>query len=263
MVAAKRSSGAIMMCVIFALILRELQTRFGARRMGAFWMVFEPMAHVLMMVSLVSLVRDIHAPAMDYPVFLLSGVVPFFLMRNIVLKLMEAVSANQALFAYPNIKPFDTFVARAVVELALFSCVYLITLAAMGIWLDYEIAVHRPLRWMASLAVGVALSFALGMICCMAVHVMPNLKTFIKLSFMLLYLISGVVFPVWAVPAHFLPWLTWNPFVHVIDSLRASVFQHYPEVTGIGLGYAAAVSLLALWTALMLYRIQRRGLLAL
>src|SRR5690554_1448043 len=119
---AKRSPAVIMKCVIFALILRELKTRFGARRMGAFWMVFEPMAHVLLMVSLFALVRDIHAPTMDYPVFLLSGIVPFFLMRNIVLKLMDAVSANQSLFAYPNIKPFDTFVARAAVELSLSSC---------------------------------------------------------------------------------------------------------------------------------------------
>jgi len=97
----------------------------------------------------------------------------------------------------------------------------------------------------------------------MAVPVMPTLRTFIRLSFMCLYLSSGVVFPLWTLPAHFLPWLAWNPFVHVIDSLRASVFQHYPEVSGIGLGYAAVIALLTLWTGLMLYRVQRRGLLAL
>ncbi|TGV05381.1 sugar ABC transporter permease, partial [Alcaligenaceae bacterium 429] len=120
----KRSAFAITKAVIFALVLREMQTRFGSRRMGAFWLMFEPIASIAVMMVIFTVIRARQVPGMDFPIFLLTGIVPFMLMRNIALKLMDSVEANRALFAYRNITIFDTYIARVMVECAIMSCVY-------------------------------------------------------------------------------------------------------------------------------------------
>lgn len=251
-----------MRSVIFALVLREMQTRFGSRRMGAFWILFEPIAHITVMVFIFTVIRGRQVPGMDFPVFFLAGMVPFFLMRNTALKLMEAVNANKALFAYPAIKPFDTFVARIIVEFSLSACVYVIILLSMGIWFGYEISIHHPLQWFSSLATGVILSFGLGLILCVLVEAMPNSRSFIRLLFMPLYLMSGVLFPVWMMPQQYMPYLLWNPFLHIVDNLRYSIFEFYPRVEGINFEYPNIFAVVCLFIGLALYRLRRRELLS-
>lgn len=258
----KRSSIAITFAVVFALVLREMQTRFGARRMGAFWMLFEPIAHIAFMMFVVTVIRGRHVPGMEYPVYLLTGIVPFFLMRNIALKMMEAVNANKSLFVYPNIKPFDTFIARTIVEFALSACVYVLLLIIMGTWFDFDVTTHKPLQWLAALFTGIAFSFGLGLILCVVGEALPNSKTFMRLAFMLLYVLSGVILPLWRLPPQILPWLLWNPYAHIIDNLRSSFFEHYPQTHGINFHYPIAASLVVLFLGMALYRLRQRELLA-
>ncbi len=262
MATLKRTPLRIMRSVVFALVLREMRTRFGSRRMGAFWMLFEPVMHILFMVFMFSVIRNRHVPGMDYPIYFLTGMVPFFLMRNISLKMMDAVEANKALFAYPNIKPFDTFVARTIVEFSLWTCVYVLILLSMGMWLGYSISIAYPLQWFGALAVGIAYSFGVGLVLCVVVEAMPNSKSFIRLIFMPLYFISGVIFPVWMIPTQYLPWLLWNPYLHMIDNIRSAVFPSFPVTSGISHEYPIAITSVTLFLGLALYRLRRRELLA-
>lgn len=261
MTGQRRSSWQITQAVIFALVLREMQTRFGSRRMGAFWVLFEPIAHITVMMLVFSVIRARALPGMDFPVWLLAGMVPFFLMRNIALKLMDSVEANRALFAYPNIKIFDTYIARVLVECAISACVYLILLFVLGFWFGYDVGIAYPLRWFASLAVGILFALGLGILLSIIVQVMPNAKSFIRLLFMPLYLISGVVFPLWMIPNKYLPWVLWNPFAHIIDNIRSSIFVMYPEIPGVSFSYPISLSIIFLFIALGLYRIRKEALL--
>lgn len=258
----RRSPLAITQAVVFALLLREMQTRFGSRRMGAFWILFEPIANIAIMMLIFTFIRLRTIPGIDFPVWLLAGMVPFFMMRNIALKIMDAVEANRALFAYPNIKIFDTYVARAIVECAISACVYAILLFVLGFWFDYDISIAYPLRWMASLALGVLFAFGLGILFSVIVQAMPNAKSFIRLLFMPLYLMSGVIFPLWIIPTHLLPWVLWNPFAHIIDSIRSSVFVMYPKVPGVNFEYPIIATIVILFFSLALYRIRREHLLS-
>lgn len=257
----KRSALTITKNVIFALLLREMHTRFGSRRMGAFWLLFEPIAHIAFMMFMFTVIRLRSVPGMDFPVFLLTGMVPFFLMRNIALSFMESITANRALFAYPNIKIFDTFLARLVVELMVSATVYAILIFILGFWFSYDVSVAYPLEWIAALANGVLFAFGLGVLFSIIVQVMPNAKTFIRLLFMPLYFISGVIFPIWNLPQQFLPWLLWNPFLHIIDNIRSSIFVMYPETLGVSYSYPISVTVVILFVSLGMYRIRKDYLL--
>ena len=55
-------------------------------------------------------------PGLEFPVFLVTGMIPFLLFQNLSNRLMDAVEANRGLFAYRQVKPLDTLVSRAMVE---------------------------------------------------------------------------------------------------------------------------------------------------
>lgn len=252
-----RDSFAIVRAVQFALILREMRSKVGAKRFGLFWLLAEPMVHIAIMMTIFSLRRLGEVSSFDYPVFLMAGMVPFFLMRNISLKGMEAVSANKALFAYKQIKPFDTILARTIVEVILYSCVYVILSFVLGFWFGYDVAIHQPLQWLSALCVGLLMSFALALLYCMLVDIVPEVKIFIRMMYLPIYLLSGVLFPIWILPNYIMDWLLWNPYLHLVDKMRLSMFEHYPEHYGVNLDYPLKLTLFLLLVSLALYRVRR------
>ncbi len=227
-----------------------------------FWFFFEPIGHVLVVMSVYSLLRGRQVPGLEFPVYLISGIVPFLMFKNIMLKGMEAVNANKALFAYKQIKPYDTIVARTIVEFSLMGCVYLLVMTALGFWGGFDVSVVDPLRWLAVLAVGVAFSFGMALILCVIVDAIPELRIIIRLLFMPLYFISGVILPVWLVPGEILQYFLWNPLLHIIDELRQSMFPHYHAAVGINLTYPVAIALVVLFIGMALYRARRTQLVA-
>jgi len=259
----KRSSLRIMKSVIFALVLREVRGRFGAKRMGAFWFVFEPLAHVLLLTAIMTIVRQRTIPGMDAPVFLVAGIVPFLLFRNIALRGMEAVNANQGLFAYRQIKPFDCMLARAIVEFFLMACVYVVLIFGLGFWCGYGIGIDRPLEWFGLIGLGLLLGGSMGLIFAAIVDVLPEIRTFIRLLFLPLYLLSGVIVPPWRLPEQMLSWLTWNPLLHLVDLIRAAVFPHYPHTPQISLSYVIECVLVAWFISMAIYRGRHRRMVAL
>jgi len=251
-----------MKAVIFALILREMLGRFGARRFGGFWVFFEPAAQIALMMMLFSFRNVTVRSGIEFPLFLISGMVPFFLMRNIVLQSMSAVDANRALFAYRQITPFDTLLARAIVQITISAVVFAIFLFALGFFFGYKITMIYPIRWLFVLSVGLLFSFALGLLFCMLTEVLPELRTFLRLLFFPVYLLSGVLYPIWVLPQSVMEWLLWNPYLHIIDELRYAMFPNYPEHFGVNLIYPVKAAALLMLIALGLYRIRRLKLVA-
>jgi len=259
----KRGSLHIQKAVVFALVLREVRGRFSENRLGAFWFVFEPVCYVATLIAIHAGIRAQKIfPGIDPSLFFIIGTVPFLLYKNIALKGMEAVSANQGLFAYRQIKPFDCIVARAIVEFSMMSCVYIVLMFVLGFFGEVDISIRDPLAWLFALAIGMALSLGMALIFCVVAELLPEVKVFIKLSFWPLYLLSGALYPLWRLPPQILSLLEWNPFLHIIDVLRAATFQHYPKVPGINIVYPAGVTLVILFCGLMLYRLCRLKMVA-
>jgi len=258
----KRAPFAIVKAVVFALILREVQGRFSKNRLGAFWFIFEPMAHVLILLLIFSTLKNRYIPGIEMPLFLIHGIIPFLIFRNITLKGMEAVNANRGLLAYRQVKPFDMVTARALVEALLMSCVFVLILAALGWFFDYDIAIHQPLQWLLILMTGGALAFGSALVFCVLIDAIPELAAMIRIMYMPLYILSGVIFPLWILPKDFLPLLLWNPYLHLIELLREHNIAYYPRVVEVNLAYPATCAISTLFIGLWLYRARRLRLIA-
>jgi len=242
--------------------LREVQGRFGKNRLGAFWFVFEPMAHVLILLLIFTTLRGRQIAGVTVPLFLIHGIVPFLLFRNLTLKGMAAVNANRGLLAYKQVKPLDMVMARAIVETLLMACVFTLILAGLGWFFDVNISIVRPLQWLGILAIGSALAMGCALIFCVIINLLPELETIFRLAFMPIYLLSGVIFPLWLIPHEFLSWLLWNPYLHLIQLLRETSIVRYPSVAEVNLQYPIACAIVTLFVGMWLYRARRMQLVA-
>ncbi|HSI56065.1 MAG TPA: kpsM protein, partial [Ideonella sp.] len=75
----KRTSWQIQRAVIFALVVRELQTRFGGRLIGLFWVIAEPMVHISIILLIRVVLRQRFSGVMlDSAVYLTVAMIPFF-----------------------------------------------------------------------------------------------------------------------------------------------------------------------------------------
>ncbi len=256
-----RSSFQIQKSVIFALVLREARARFGDRRMGAVWTLIEPICHLLIFTVLFSLIRGRTVSGVEYPVFVLVGMAPFLLYRNIALRLMDSLRENRSLFAYKQIKPLDTYVARVLVEACISVTVYAILVFGFA-WFGFDMSVHSPLQWVATLALGLLFAFGLGMLLALITHALPSLKVVIRMAFFPLYFISGVLLPASYLPQAMMPLLLLNPFLHLVELIRAEVLPHYTPVDGVSETYVITFTVILLFVALGSYRARRLHLIS-
>lgn len=258
----KRSSLKIFWTVIYALVLREMQGRFGRIRMGAMWTIFEPLTHILAITAIMVYLRGRTIPGLDFPVFLLVSLAPFLLYRNISLKLMSSMEANKALFAYKQIQPFSTFVARTLVEFSLSATVFVILLAAFT-WIGFDTRITHPIEWLGVIALGLVFSFGLGLTLAIIVNILPESKMVLRLIFMPLYLLSGVIYPPSHFPPQWLPLLLWNPFLHLMELIRVNIFPFYRIADGVSLEYVIHCTLVLLFVGMSMYRLRRLRLMSL
>lgn len=256
-----RSALQITRAVIYALVLREFLGRVMKRRMGAVWLLLEPFVHITVLTLFFTYIRGRTIVGMEYPIYLITGLVPFLLFRNNAQRLIDAVSANRGLFAYKQIKPFDAFVARSIVETAIQIAVYGLLLLGFG-WAGFDVSVHQPIEWLVVLSLGLLFSFGLGIILAVIVNALPDTRSFISMMFLPLYFISGVVYPPSALSPEYLPLLLWNPFLHIMELTRTFVFEHYTPVAGISFRYVVESTVCSLFIALGIYRVRRMKLLA-
>lgn len=256
-----RSSLQIQKSVIFALVLREARARIGDRRLGAVWVLIEPICHLLIFSLLYSQIRGRTISGVEYPVFVLVGMAPFLLYRNTALRLMDSLRENRSLFGYKQIKPLDTYVARVLVEACISGLVYALIVFGFA-WWGFDMSVQNPLMWFATLALGLLFAFSLGMLLALITHALPSLKLIIRMIFFPLYFISGVLIPAAYLPHALMPILLLNPFLHLTELIRGEVLPHYAMVDGISIGYVISFTIVLLFIAMGSYRARRLHLIS-
>ncbi len=256
-----RSPLQIKKSVIFALVLREARSRFGQRRMGAIWTLIEPICHLLVLSVFFALIRGRTVAGIDFPVFVLVGLTPFLLFRNTALRLMNSPKENRSLFAYKQIKPLDTFIARVLVEFSISATVYAILVFGFA-WYGFDMSIKSPIEWVLTIILGVLFSFGLGMLLSLIAHAMPSSTLFIRMMFFPLYFISGVLIPAAYLPHAMLPLLLLNPFLHLLELIRAEIFPHYVPVDGVSVQYVIVFTLVLLFVSLGTYRVRRLHLIS-
>lgn len=252
----KRSAWEVQRAVLFALVLREMKARVGGQWIGAVWTLIEPLTHVMIMVTILGFIRGVVLPGIEYPVFLVTGLLPFFLFQHLAVRLMDGIEANRGLFSYRQVKPLDTLLSRACVETLMNLLVYAFTLGILA-RLGFSVVPTGPLEALGVNAVMIFLGTGFGVFCAVVTHDRPRVRSFIRMSMMPLYFASGVVFQVDLLPREYLDWLLLNPLLHLVELSRHAFIPAYVPAEGVNATYPLLCTLTVGALAMLLYRADR------
>jgi capsular polysaccharide transport system permease protein len=250
-----RSSVQIQRDVIYALLLRELSSRFGRSRGGFLWVLVEPIAHLLLPVFIFGFIRQRLMPGIEYPVFLVYGFLPFLLFKTICLQIVDGVNAAQGLLSYRQVLLMDVFIAKALAHVVIQILVFLIVLTALAMF-GYNVLPAHPVELAAVLGLTVLLAFGLGLVLAALASLVPDARPVIHVIFMPLYFASGILFSVTRFPDAWQRWLAINPVLHLVELSRVTSLAGYVPMQYTSIAYPVALALLSIVIGLMLYRLR-------
>jgi len=241
--------------VIYALLLREIASRFGKSRGGYFWVLVEPVAHFVFPILVMGFIRQIVLPGVDYPVFLVYGFMPFLLFKAICVQTMEGTRANRGLLSYRQVLLMDVFIAKALAYCVIQAIVFGIVFTGLAM-LGFDVRPSLPIELGAVLMLTVTLAFGLGLLFAAITSLAPDARSLIRLLFLPLYFMSGVLFPITRFPDEWVRWMALNPVLHLVELSRTVGLAHYEPMRYLSLTYPVALAAISLFIGLALYRLR-------
>lgn len=257
---ARLRSAGVQARVIHALVLREANVKFARHRLGYVWALVEPVAYVSAFVLILSLGGRSLPAGMPAVPFFITGVIPFFLFREVAAATLSGVTANKALLVYPQVSAFDVMIARALLEIATTIVVFVLLLGAVRM-LGVEFRIERPIEAFAWLiAMGLA-GFGFGAACGALEPLFPAVQRIVPAVVLRpLFWISGVFFVSGMLPPGLRDMALVNPLLHMIELLRSAFFHefesHYATPS-----YGLFSLLVVVFAACLLHRALRRHIL--
>ena len=252
----KRNSLQIMRDTVHALMMRELKTRFGARKLGYFWALAEPAFQAAIMALLFTLIGRTSLTGVPVAMFMLSGILPFKFFSKLLPQLTASVSANRAMFAYRQVSPIDPFLTRLLIEVATHIIVYVLTLVFMS-WLGFSVWPQDLLSLLAATGLLILVGVGLGLILCSFMSYWEDTLKLLSMIMTPMFFISGIFFCATMIPQQYWYLFTWNPIFHVIELSRDALFESYSTPVG-SWAYVASIALVSNAIGLMLYQANRQ-----
>ena len=222
--------------VIGALVMREMQTRFGRHNLGFLWLFFEPL-FLGCMVGMMHYAHGERLPGGVNPfLFSISGYVPFFMFRTMVNRAGGALHANLTLLFHRQVTPVDVMIARNLLEAASVIGVIVLILSVAAwmaeVWPANIGLVFFSLLLMALLCHGLSMCVAALVARWEGADRLIHPLTYLMLP------LSGAFFALHWLPAWAREALLWNPLVSIHEAIREGIFGNafpsYYDLTYVG-----------------------------
>lgn len=212
--------------VLFALVMREMTTRFGRSVAGYLWAFIEPVAFI----ALLSLVfaQVAHTPPIgrSFPLFFATGYLAFGFYNDIASLTGRSVNVNRPLLSYPAVTPLDTVLARLLLQVLTGLTVAAAVFA--GILAIFDDPVHlRPVPLITAFALGAFLGFGVGLLNVTLFALSKGWEVAYGVLSRPVVFISCVFYTFDSLPLFAREILWWNPVVHMVGLLRSGFYPVY------------------------------------
>lgn len=248
-----RSSTSITLSVWNALFLREALTRLFSSRAAWFWLLAEPVFHVSYVMFVFTVIRVRTVGGVDTAIWIMLGMLAFFMFRRTSTQVMNAVDANRSLFVYRQVKPVDTLLVRAFLEGILMVVIASILLAGASLF-GHSVVPEDPLAVLEAFLGLWLVAIGFGLVTSVVVELLPEAGRVVKLVMMPLYIMSGVIFPISSVPLPYRDWLMFNPVAHGLDAARLGFSPYYHAAPELSIAYIYMFALVSIFFGLALHR---------
>lgn len=245
-------SFAIQRRVIWALMMREVITRFGRENVGVLWLIGEPMIFTLGVATLWSAAGMNHGSAIPIVAFAITGYSSVLMWRNAVSRCNSGIQSNLNLLYHRNVRVIDVFITRIALEMVGASASFvLLVLIFTGIeWIEMP---HDPLLvvagWLMLAWFGTALALVIGA----GTAYSELVDRLWHPAAYLLFPLSGAAFMVDWLPAAAQQAVLLLPMVHGVELLREGYFGNVVR-THYDMSYMAGINLVLTAAGLLLVR---------
>ena len=212
--------------VISALTLRETRSRYGNSKLGFFWALFEPFAHIVVFIGIFSALGRSSPIGDNMGLFILTGIVPWLLYSNIVSKVMAGQSANKALLGYPQVMPMDITISRVILETATLILVMLFFII-LAVYLGTTIRIDSFLNMLIPMGLLILFATGVGLINASIIPHYPSYSSIYSAISRPLYFISGVFFTADFMSPEAYAMVKYNPLLHLVEWFRTGFYTSF------------------------------------
>lgn len=256
-----RSAFSIQRDVIFAIFLREMNARFSGYTLGNIWILLEPILMMSLFVVLFGLRGRGEFGYVEPPVFILASFIPFRMLWQAPMRTnMGALGSARGLLGFRQVRLFDVFMARSLVEAGIFLVAGTILVSAM-LWLGFDALPHNPLGVLYYGAVLWLFSCSFGILVCVISDYTPEVQKLVGMMMMPLLFLSAVFFPMTIVPRALRDALSVNPLVHANELIREAWLPLYDSPVA-DPSYMYAWTLITMALAVASYRLRWQRMIA-
>jgi capsular polysaccharide transport system permease protein len=220
----------IQISVVYALIMREVITRYGRHNIGFFWLFVEPMLFTAGIATVWSFAGGLHNHSIGVLEFAVTGYSSVLLWRNCANRAVNGLQPNLSLLYHRRVRVLDIYLARSFLEV-IGATVSFFTVALVLIFLGfmaspYDLATVL-FAWVLLSWVAVSLALVIGPVS----DTSELVERIWHVAVYLFFPLSGAMYMVsWLTPT-MQSIVLWIPMVHALEMLRGGYYGPHVAVT--------------------------------
>jgi capsular polysaccharide transport system permease protein len=223
--------------ILWALLMRELSTRYGRDNLGFLWVVLEPMLFAGCVSVMWSAIRTPYENGIPIVPFVITGYLPLILVRQTVNYSVSAIKVNSELLYHRQLTPLHLFLARFMMESIGVSGAFVIivlivnVMGLMGAPKDIGLVLGGwfLLAW---------ISFGMALIMGAVAQIFEFVERVVQIVTYIYIPFSGSFIMAATVSPDFRKVLLFLPFIHCTEMIRAGYFGEF-IITYYNPGYVA------------------------
>jgi len=224
-----RPHGFLNLRVIFALMIREINTTYGRSVAGYLWAFLEPIGAITLLSVVFSAAFQSPALGNSFSLFYATGYLPFMFYLAVTSNIALSIRFNKPLLFYPRVTYLDSIFAR--LFLTVFTHIVVFSVIICGILVLEDTRSEIQIEYIYSaFSMSAAIGFGIGTFNCFLFEISPGWKQVWSILTRPMFILSCIFFTVESVPDPFRTLLLYNPLVHIVSEMRKGFYPYYDGV---------------------------------
>jgi len=245
--------------VVFALIFKEIKSRSGVDGHGLLSLVgvvLEPVIALAGIMLFFYFLRRSEVSGIHIALYMAVSYVPFGIIRRSLSSIPRSLGSNSAFYAYQQVKPFDSILARFILEIALTMIGAAVVLFVLWWFLDLRINFDKSPQLLGLVVMMMVTGFGCSLFFGTYGKLYPIILKVIRMVSRALFFLSAVIHPISQLQGKVGDYILLNPLAHFEEKAReyALGVKPYPGVT---LTYPASFMLIMLFLGFVGYYVNR------
>lgn len=238
--------------VIYALILRDMRTRFGRSHFGYLVQIAWPIVHLSILIGIPHLLARVPPIGTDLTIYLVTAFLPYVLLFYPARLMCTAILTTKPLLLFPVVKSSDILIARAILEALTSYTVTIITITGMAL-VGKDVMPFDLVEAVFAIISIIFVGIGYGSLNAVISAMIPSWNI---VAVLLLIIMYSTAMP-WVLPTFLTPdlqyWLSWNPLFQAADWLKTAYYAGYDSGL-LDRGYLIANGALCLAAAFLIER---------